>query len=161
MAHQNPRQQLLAARQMKRLRELRERTALSALRKAERAAQEAAQAVCEREAVIRQLQQQRQQLSHRIVGDCAARMGLLAAYASATQEVLDDQLERAEYGLIDDEEALLTARRKAHEAHQIWLYSVGQSQSAENLVADAGKAVRRDQEVRQEREDPPPHRPML
>ena len=88
-------------------------------------------------------QQQRQQLSHRIVGDCAARMGLLSAYASASQEALDDQLERAEYGLIDDEEALLAARRKANEAYQKWLYSVGQSQSAASLVADAGKAVRR------------------
>ena len=150
-----PARQLQDARQLHRLRELRERQALNALRQAESQVAAAEQAVAERQRAMDRLQQQRDALSQRIVGDCAARMGRLAAYASATQEDLDDQLERTEYALIDDEDALAEARDKAAAARAAWLRAVSQSGSAETLVGDARKSVQRERDTRLDREDAP------
>ncbi|MDO5626470.1 MAG: hypothetical protein Q4G71_17510 [Pseudomonadota bacterium] len=155
----DPARQLHDARQMKRLRELRERSALQALHAAEAAVRDAEAAMREREAVMRRLQAEREQLSQRIVGDCAPRMGRLAVYASAAQEVLDDQLERTEYALLDDEEALHDARQKAAQTRAVWLRAVGQHSAAGTLVGDARKALRRDREARLDREDAPAWRP--
>ena len=150
-----PARQLQDARQLHRLRELRERQALNALRQAESQVAAAEQAVAERQRAMDRLQQQRDALSQRIVGDCAARMGRLAAYASATQEDLDDQLERTEYALIDDEEALAAARQKTAQARAQWLRAVSQHGAAGTLVTEARSAVHRQRETRLEREDAP------
>ena len=150
-----PARQLQDARQLHRLRELRERQALNALRHAESQVAAAEQAVAERQRAMDRLQQQRDALSQRIVGDCAARLGRLAAYASATQEDLDDQLERTEYALIDDEDALSEAREQAAQARAAWLRTVAQRDAAHTLVGDARKAVLRERDTRLDREDPP------
>ena len=150
-----PARQLQDARQLHRLRELRERQALNALRQAESQVAAAEHAVAERQRAMDRLQQQRDALSQRIVGDCAARMGRLAAYASATQEDLDDQLERTEYALIDDEDALSEAREQAAQARAAWLRTVAQRDAAHTLVGDARKAVLRERDTRLDREDPP------
>ena len=147
--------QLHDARQLQRLRDLRERKALAALHVAEGEVAAAEQAVAERQRAMERLQRERDQLSQRIVTDCAPAMGRLSAYVSATQEDLDDQLERTEYALIDDEDALNAAREKAAEARAAWLRAVSQNGSAQTLVDDARKAVRRAHETRQEREDAP------
>ena len=87
------------ARQLLRLRELRERTALAALRRAE-TAQRAAQAVVdEHQHTMRRLLAERQQLAQRVVGELAGRIGRLADCVTAVQADLDDQLERTEYAL--------------------------------------------------------------
>ena len=155
-----PARQLQDARLLQRLRELRERQALNALRQAESQVAAAEQAVAERQRAMDRLQQQRDALSQRIVGDCAARLGRLAAYASATQEDLDDQLERTEYALIDDEDALGAAREQAAEARAAWLRAVSQTGSAQTLVGDARKALRRERDTRLEREDAPAPAPL-
>ena len=150
-----PARQLQDARQLHRLRELRERQALNALRQAESQVAAAEQAVAERQRAMDRLQQQRDALSQRIVGDCAARLGRLAAYASATQEDLDDQLERTEYALIDDEDALSEAREQAAQARAAWLRTGAQRDAAHTLVGDARTAVLRERDTRLDREDPP------
>ena len=147
--------QLHDARQLKRLRALRERKALTALRQAETAVREAEAALAVRQATMTRLQTERDALSQRIVSDCAARMGRLADYASATLADLDDQLERTEYALIDDEDALAEARDKAAAARAAWLRAVSQSGSAETLVGDARKSVQRERDTRLDREDAP------
>lgn len=147
--------QLQDARQLQRLRDLRERKALAALRAAETEVAAAEQAVAERQRAMDRLQLARDQLSQRIVTDCAPQMGRLSAYVSATQEDLDDQLERTEYALIDDEDALSAAREKVAEARAAWLRAVSQNGSAQTLVSDARKAVLRARDTRQEREDAP------
>ena len=147
--------QLQDARQLQRLRELRERKALSALRQAEAEVATAEHAVAERQAAMDRLQLARDQLSERIVGACAPQLGRLAIYASAAQEDLDDQLERTEYALIDDEEALSAARSQAERARAAWLRAVSQNGSAQTLVGDARKALLRDRDTRLEREDAP------
>ncbi|MBP7451388.1 MAG: hypothetical protein KA914_01200 [Ottowia sp.] len=147
--------QLQDARQLQRLRELRERKALSALRQAEAEVATAEHAVAERQAAMDRLQLARDQLSERIVGACAPQLGRLAIYASAAQEDLDDQLERTEYALIDDEEALSAARAQAERARAAWLRAVSQNGSAQTLVGDARKALLRDRDTRLEREDAP------
>ena len=147
--------QLQDARQLQRLRELRERKALSALRQAEAEVATAEHAVAERQAAMDRLQLARDQLSERSVGACAPQLGRLAIYASAAQEDLDDQLERTEYALIDDEEALSAARAQAERARAAWLRAVSQNGSAQTLVGDARKALLRDRDTRLEREDAP------
>lgn len=147
--------QLQDARQLQRLRELRERKALSALRQAEAEVATAEHAVAERQAAMDRLQLARDQLSERIVGACAPQLGRLAIYASAAQEDLDDQLERTEYALIDEEEALSAARAQAERARAAWLRAVSQNGSAQTLVGDARKALLRDRDTRLEREDAP------
>ena len=82
-----PARQLQDARQLHRLRELRERQALNALRQAESQVAAAEQAVAERQRAMDRLQQQRDALSQRIVGDCAARLGRLAATGEAPAAV--------------------------------------------------------------------------
>lgn len=147
--------QLLDAHQLKRLRALRERTALNALRQAEAEVRTAEAALQQRQQLMASLQGQRESLTQRIVRDCAPRLGRLASYASAAQEDLDDQLERTEYALIDDEETLSAARARAEEARRAWLRAVSQSGSADSLIGEARKAVLRARETRLDREDAP------
>ena len=151
----DPARQLHDARQLQRLRDLRERKALTALRAAEAEVAAAEQAVVERQRAMERLQSARDQLSQRIVRDCAPQLGKLAAYASATQEDLDDQLERTEYALIDDEEALTEAQQAAEAARRAWLRAVSQSGAADTLVDDARRGLLREREARLEREDAP------
>ena len=155
MAATDTTRQLHDARQLKRLRELRERTALTALRTAEREVRAAEDALQQRQQLMQRLQGARDALSQRIVHDCAPQLGRLAGYASAAQEDLDDQLERTEYALIDDEEALSAARAQAERARAAWLSAVSQNGSAQTLVGDARKALLRDRDTRLEREDAP------
>src|SRR3989344_4227835 len=138
-------QQLAAASQLQRLRALRERKALQASQ----------QVVRDREAQIRQLQARRLELQHSLIGPYAARMGVVASYASAAQEALDDQLERAEYALIDEEEELINARTRAASARTTWLQAVAQHQASSTLRDDARQSLRRERETTLEREDPP------
>ena len=151
----DPARQLQDARQLQRLRELRERKALAALRQAEADVAAAEEAVAMRQRAMDRLQQQRDQLSQRIVHDCAPQLGRLADCASATQADLDDQLERTEYALIDDEEALAAARQKTAQARAQWLRAVSQHGAAGTLVTEARSAVHRQRETRLEREDAP------
>ncbi len=148
-------QQLAAARQLQRLRELRERKALQTYQRAELDVRNAQQLVQEREAQIRGLQDQRLALQRSLIGEYAARLGTLAAYASAAQEVLDDQLERSEYALIDEEEELFNAQNRSGAARDAWLHAVAQHQACTTLRDDARKGLRREQEMRLDREDPP------
>lgn len=151
----DPGRQLQDARQLQRLRELRERKALTAFRAAEAEVARAQQALDERQRTMERLQRARDDLGRRIVGDCAPQMGRLSGYVSATQEDLDEQLERTEYALIDDEEALSNAQAHAAQARAAWLRAVSQSGSAQTLVGDARKALLRERDRRLEREDAP------
>jgi hypothetical protein len=155
MAFADPAQKLLAAKQLQRLRELRERKALKAHQDAEAAVNVARQRVVEREAEIKELQRRRLALQQSLVGPYAARLGAVALYAGAAQEALDDQLERAEYALIDEEEELFDARKRSHVARDAWLHAVSQHQASTTMRDDARVALRREQEARADREDPP------
>jgi len=153
-------QQLHDARQLKRLRELRERAALVTLRNAEAALQTAITIMQERQATILRLQNERETLAERIVGELAPDMARLASYVSALQAKLDDQLERAEYALIADQQAVAQAQAKVAKARQAWLHTVSRRDAATTMVGDASQALRRDREVRIEREDLPMPMPI-
>jgi flagellar biosynthesis chaperone FliJ len=147
--------QLHDARQLKRLRELRERTALNTLRHAEAELQSAIRVMQERQNTILRLQNERQTLAQRLVGELAADMARLASYVSALQAKLDDLLERAEYALIDDQQAVADAQAQMNQARQAWLHTVSSHGAATTLVGEANQALRRDREARAEREDIP------
>lgn len=148
-------QQLDAARQLQRLRELRERKALLAYQRTEIEVRNALQQVQQREAQILGLQGQRLALQRSLIGEYAVRLGSLASYASAAMDALDDQLERSEYALIDEEEELFNARKRSEAARHAWLRAVAQHQACATLRDDAHKSLRREQEMRLDREDPP------
>ena len=88
--------QLEQARQLARLRQLRERTALAALHEADKALLQAEEALERRRAALARLSEERGQLSQRIVHECAPDLGRLAAYIGAMTADLDDQIERTE-----------------------------------------------------------------
>jgi hypothetical protein len=147
--------QLHDARQLKRLRELRERTALNTLRNAEAQLQTAKRVMQERQNTILRLQNERQTLAQRVIGELATDMARLACYVSALQAKLDDQLERAEYALISDLKAVAGAQIKVNKARQAWLQAVSNHGAASTLVGQASQAPGRDREARTEREDIP------
>jgi flagellar biosynthesis chaperone FliJ len=147
--------QLHDARQLKRLRELRERTALNTLRSAEAELQAAKRVMQERQNTILRLQNERQTLAQRMVGELAADMARLASYVSALQTQLDDQLEDTEFALVKDERVVANAQTKVDKARQVWLHTVSSHGAATTLVGQADQALRRDREARAEREDIP------
>jgi len=153
--------QLHDARQLKRLRELRERTALNTLRSAEAELQAAIQVMQKRQATIVSLQNERQSLAQRMIGELAPDMARLASYVSALQDKLDDDLERAEYALIDDEQAVANVQAKVNQARQAWLHAVSSHGAATNLVGETSQALHRDREARAEREDIPKFIPII
>ena len=65
---------------------------------------------------------------------------------------LDDQIERTEYAMLDDEEALDEARKSRERARQAWLRASAAVNAAETLVTDTRRAHRQAQEAVQERE---------
>lgn len=144
--------QLEQARQLARLRQLRERTALAALHEADKALLQAEEALERRRAALARLSEERGQLSQRIVHECASDLGRLAAYIGAMTADLDDQIERTEYAMLDDEEALDEARKSRERARQAWLRASAAVNAAETLVTDTRRAHRQAQEAVQERE---------
>jgi hypothetical protein len=152
--------QLHDARQLKRLRELRERTALNTLRSAEAGLQAARRVMQERQNTVLRLQNERLTLAQRIVGELATDMARLASYVSARQAMLDEQLEWAEYALIDGERAVANAQARANKARQAWLHAVSSHGAATTLVGEASQTLRRDREARAEREDIPKFIPV-
>jgi len=144
--------------QLLRLRRLREEAA-RAERDAARAARDDAQtAVRQREALVERLRLQRDALGAYVVGGGAASMARLAPFASARREVLDDALERAEYALIDDEEALQRAERAFAQAQSAWLRTAARSRAVEQLTERTRRGFARAAEARAERELDTPRR---
>jgi hypothetical protein len=138
-------------RQLLTLHALREERARAAQARA-RAERDAAQAaVGQREAEVARHRQARAALLAR-VHDEAAELARWAPYAIASQEDLDDRLERAEYALIDDEEALDEAQQRldAHSAH--WHAAHARHDVAADLVRLARRAQGAADEYRAERE---------
>ena len=143
------------ARQLQRLRGLHERKARQDLSAAEAQLAQAEAAVREREARLEHLQDERDRLGQRIVGELAPRLGRLNDSISAVLAHLDDQLERTEYALMDEEEVMNSARRNVHEKRRQWRRAQARCDAADTLVSDTHKAVLREREQRAEREDTP------
>lgn len=152
---------VLEVAQLLRLRRLRAEAARIE-RETARAKRDAAQhAVREREAQVQRLRTERDALGESVVAFASA-MALLAPFASARREFLDDALERAEYALIDDEEELAQAQNAFDAAHAAWRKAVARCDAVEQLDETTRRDVTRAAEERAEREvDVSPRSVML
>ncbi len=146
------RRRLNQALQLKRLRLLREERAQRARRAAASALAAAQQQVREREAEVAARRVDRSSLLQRAVTD-AATLPRLAPYLAARREDLDDQLERAEYALIDDEEACEEAAARLDDATRDWRREHVRGNAVQDLHRRARADELRAAERRSERED--------
>lgn len=148
-------------RQLLRLRELRQEGS-RAEREARRAERDEAFALLqEHQRQLEALNVQRSALADWVAGEGASSMTRLNAFASARQALLADACERAEYALLDDQEALAETEVQLAQAHEHWIRTCSRTQSVERLLARTRSGFARQAELRAEQEADPAARPQL
>ncbi len=140
------------ARQLVRLRELCENAARAALGRCRAEQAERQRVVRQREQQIEQVRVERRALLTWLVGPGAPALPRITPIAAARQAALDDELERAEFKLIDERQALAQATRALAAAQAAWVAAQARRQAVEQLAADARRALGRQREQRAERE---------
>lgn len=152
MSVHTERREIGELKQLVRLRELREDAARRAHEVCRTQRDEARRAVREREAELQAQRAQRDDLAAYTAGDGASAMPRLSGYASARRDLLDDRIERNEYALIDDEEALAEAERALQRAREDWARARARTQAVETLRDTTTRGAARAGEQRAERE---------
>ncbi|HET9642761.1 MAG TPA: hypothetical protein VFP68_05285 [Burkholderiaceae bacterium] len=146
-------------RQLLRLRELRQEGA-RADREARRAERDHVAALLqEHQAQLEELNLKRRALADWVAGEGASSMTQLQAFANARHAFLAEACERAEYAVLDDQEALANAEQQLAQAHERWIRACSQTQSVERLLARTRADMARRSELRAEREIEPAVRP--
>ena len=140
------------ARQLARLRSLREAAALAAVERCRDALAERRRVVHEREQQIRAVRDERMTLFTWQVGPGAPALPRLALITAARQAGLDDELERAEFSLIDERHHLTQAEQALAAARTEWARARARSEAAQTLADDARRALGRGRDQRAERE---------
>lgn len=140
------------AHQLARLRSLREAAALTAVEHCRAALAERQRVVHQREQQIKAVRDERLTLFAWQVGPGAPALPRLALIASARQAGLDDELERAEFSLIDERQHLQKAEHALAAARAEWARAQARSEAAQTLADDARRALGRGREQRAERE---------
>ena len=140
------------ARQLARLRSLREAAALAAVEHCRAALAERQRVLHQREQQIKAVRDERLTLFAWQVGPGAPALPRLALIASARQAGLDDELERAEFSLIDERQHLKKAEQALAAARADWAKATARSEAAQSLADDTRRALGRDREQRAERE---------
>jgi hypothetical protein len=143
---------LVDSRQLLRLRLLREAAALREVGVARERHAKAWQQVQDRQEHIALVQRELKDLAAWVRGAnlvCAAR---LAPYAQACEAKLADELERARYDLIDEQQALDEATNALSQARALWLRAQSRQQAVQQLTHDTQRALLLQQEQRLERE---------
>ena len=140
------------ARQLARLRSLREAAALTAVEHCRDALAERQRVVHQREQQIKAVRDERLTLFAWQVGPGAPALPRLALIASARQAGLDDELERAEFSLIDERQHLKKAEQALTAARAEWARAQARSEVAQTLADDARRALGRGRDQRAERE---------
>ena len=143
---------LSEARQLARLRRLREDAAFTAVERCRDALAERQRVVQAREQQIKAVRDERMTLFMWQVGPGAPALPRLALIASARQAGLDDELERAEFGLIDERHQLTKAEQALAAARAEWARAQARSEAAQTLADAARRALGRNREQRAERE---------
>jgi DNA primase large subunit len=134
------------AQQLCRLRGLRVQRAQEACTQAQAEVDAAARKVREREREIERLRTAIDTLCHAIVHDFAPHLPRWATMATAQRDRLADLLERAEYALIDDEQALEEARERLAQART----ALTRAQASEDAVKGLAKEARQAQALKRE-----------
>jgi flagellar biosynthesis chaperone FliJ len=140
------------ARQLHRLRTLRVQRAREQIPPAQAQVDQALAAVQLRQRQIAHLRHETQDLRDAIVTTLAPRLPRWSEVTTAQQELLADQLERAEYGLIDDEHALEAAQEKLQQARSELTRALAREDAVRGLAQEAKRCRVREREQRAERE---------
>ena len=143
------RRHLHDTRLLAQLRGLRERSAQRTCHVASQACELARQAVQEGQARVARLHEQRKALGRACADPALAGWWSWMPLAQARRDQLDEQIERAEYALIDEEEALVAAADRQAAADQAWRRARSRVQAVHTLVDQA----RRHQALASERVD--------
>jgi hypothetical protein len=146
-------QRIAQAAQLLRLRELRQQQALAAQARARQEQLQAQEAVRRAETAM-QAQRDAQVRLLAAMQDGAALPRVLD-FAEMQRVRVADLLERAEYALIDDQEALHSADRRLDQASLALRQAQGREQAATDLLKRERLQLRRADERRAEREDAP------
>jgi len=136
------------AQQLCRLRGLRVQRAQEAWAKARDEVDAAVRKVRDRERAIERMRTAIDTLSHSIVNGFAPHLPRWAAMVTAQSERLADQLERAEYALIDDEHALEQARERLAQARTALTRAQASEDAVKGLAKEALQAVAQAREQR-------------
>lgn len=147
------RRRLAESAQLLQLRRLRERHAAEQRRQAEADQAAALAAAQASEAAFKAFKAQRLQLM-RTLGEGPHGVRLIA-YAETRRDWLDEAAERAEYTLLDDEEALQTADHDLDLAGAEWRRARRREDAAEHLLQRTRQRAAAAGEQRSEREDLP------
>lgn len=140
------------ARQLHRLRSLRVQRAREQIPPAQAKVDQAFSAVQLRQRQIAHLRHSTQELRNAIVTTLAPRLPRWSEVTTAQQERLADQLERAEYGLIDDERALEAAQEKLQQARSELTRALAREDAVRGLAEEAKRCRAQAREQRAERE---------
>ncbi len=143
---------LYDSRQLLRLRQLREAAALREVGVQRARHAKAWQQVQDRKEHIALVQRELKELSTWADGASLPRAPRLAPYAQACQAKLENELERAQYDLIDEQQALDEATGALSEARAAWLRAQRRQQAAQQLTQDTHKALLLQRDQRLERE---------
>jgi len=140
------------ARQLLRLRELREDTARDALDRCRRRLADCQGAVQRREQQIAQVRRERTTLLAWLCGAGAKELPRVAPAAGARLGALDEEIERAELTLSDERVALADAARAVAVAQGEWVRARGRRQAVAQLADEARRVLAHEREMRAERE---------
>ena len=140
------------AKQLHRLRSLRVQRAREQIPPAQAKVEQALAAVLQRQRQIAYLRHATQELRDAIVTTLAPRLPRWSEVTTAQQERLADQLERAEYGLIDDERALEAAQEKLQLARSELTRALAREDAVRGLAEQAKRCRAKAREQRAERE---------
>jgi flagellar biosynthesis chaperone FliJ len=140
------------ARQLHRLRSLRVQRAREQIPPAQVRVDQAHAAVVQRQQQINYLRHETVELRDAIVTTLAPRLPRWSEVTTAHQERLADQLERAEYALIDDERALEAAQEKLQQARSELTRALAREDAVRGLADEAKRCRAQLREQRAERE---------
>ena len=143
---------LVDSRQLLRLRQLREAKALREVGLAQDQHSVAWQQVQDRQEHIALVQRELGVLAAWVHGENLPGAAQLAPYAQASQDKLDDELERARYDLVNEQQTLQTAAAALSQARLLWQQAQARQQAVLQLSLDTERALRLQHEQRVESE---------
>ena len=143
---------LSEARQLCKLRALRVQRAREGVAAAQAEVDAAQNQIITRQQRIEQVRRSVEDLQHAVVTSLAPSLPRWAGVTRAQQERLSEQLEREEYGLIQDERELEGAQEKLQQARAELTRALAREDVVRDLANQAKRAVLQNRERRAERD---------
>ena len=140
------------ARQLCRLRSLRVQRARERCVQIQAEAARAADTVRESRRKVERSRRAVEQLAHAVVHALAPQLPRWSGMAAAQRERLDDQLERAEYALVDDEQQLEEAEERLAQARADVTRALAREDAVRGLADQVQRSHAAERERRVERE---------